>query len=388
MTTSAIAANKFIFLFAAIIATTPLAIDMYLPAMPAIAEHIGTDLSHVQQSISIFLLCYAISLVIAGPLADYLGRRRMAFMGLLGFSVSSYMLSITDNIELFLVYRGTQAFFGAFFSVVIPGAVQQIYRDNTAKGLSYLMMIMMIAPLIAPGLGSILLQAYSWQAIFIFLASYSAVMLFLAIRFLPGAPVPLEPKRKRDILNGYKIIFSNKLARPFLLSSMLSSFAFFCYITAIPFVYLEYYNVSVQAFPFYFSFNVSFVILANVINSRLSVRLGPKKMLTFGIFLGSGLALLLCFTTWFDLPFIYTVLLLGPLMSSLSLIATNSDALVLMRFKEHTGTAAATSGALRFGSGAIAGPLLYFMHDGTPLPFSILMLVALVVIMFTRSKTQ
>lgn len=386
MTKTSLAANKLIFLLAAIIATTPLAIDMYLPAMPIIAEQFGSDLSHVQQSISIFLFCYAISQIIAGPLADHIGRRRLAFIGLLGFSFSSYMLAMTDNIESFLIFRSMQALFGAFFSVVIPGVVQQIYRENTAKGMSYLSLIMMMAPLLAPGIGSILLQAHSWRAIFIFLGVYAMIMVLLAMRFLPDAPKPTQRRRKRDILDGYRIIFSNKKARPFLMGTMMSSFAFFCYITAIPFVYLEYYAVSVQAFPFYFAFNVSFVILANIINSRLSVRFGAVKMLTFGMFFGACVAVLLCLVTWFNMPFIYTMLLLGPLMSSLSFIATNSDALVLMRFKEHTGSAAATIGALRFGSGALAGPLLLVLHNGTPLPFTMLMLTALVIVVLTRTK--
>ncbi|SEL24064.1 MFS transporter, DHA1 family, bicyclomycin/chloramphenicol resistance protein [Colwellia chukchiensis] len=383
---TSLAANKLIFLLAAIIATTPLAIDMYLPAIPQIAAELGSDLSHVQQSISIFLLGYAISQIIAGPLADLIGRRRLACIGLLGFSFASYALTMAENIESFLIFRSLQAFFGAFFSVVIPGVVQQIYNKNTAKGMSYLSLIMMIAPLLAPGIGSMLLQAYTWQAIFIFLGTYAMVMMILVICFLPNDPVQIKRRRKRDLLAGYRLIFSHRIARPFLISSMLSSFAFFCYITAIPFVYLDYYAVSVQDFPFYFAFNVSFVILANIINSQLSVRFGAVRMLRFGMFFGLIIGALLCLVTWYNLAFIYTVLLLGLMMSSLSFISTNSDALVLMNFKEHGGSAAASIGALRFGSGALAGPLLLVLHNDTPLAFTTLMLASLVVIILTRSK--
>ena len=333
-------AGWIIVLLAAIVATTPLAIDMYLPAMPLMAQQLDTTIGMVQQSLSIFLAFFGISMLLCGPLADSLGRRPLAIFGLTGFVLASLALSLVSSIEWFLFWRALQAFCGAAATVVVPGIVRHIYQEHTAKGMSYVSMIMMLAPLLAPAIGSGILWLASWQMIFITLAGYALLVLLVSIKALPEIKAKDSPKNIA-LLAGYKLVFANKSAWPDIATSMFASFSFFCFLTAVPFVYIEFFKVDEQTFSLLFGINVLMLIMANFTNSRLVTRFGSHRMLKAGwcsamLFAGGLLAVSLA-----ELPLWWTVLMIAPLMASLGLIATNADALILMAFPKHSGTATA-----------------------------------------------
>lgn len=365
-----------IVLLAAVVATTPLAVDMYLPAMPDIAQKLHTHIATVQQSLSIFLAAYGLGMLVFGPLADSFGRRPLALMGLCGFTFSSAALAWASSDQSFLLLRASQAFFGAAATVVVPGLVRQLYQEHTAKGMSYLSMMMMLAPLLAPGIGSLVLWVSEWQSIFILLALYGMLMLIGVWKWLPE----LQPQgdihniASDGFLRRYQRVFANNRARPMIVSMMFGSFSFFCFITAVSFVYIQYFGVSEQRFSLLFGANVLVLILANFLNSRWVTRLGPLRMLRMGLAVALLSALSLCAVNFWQLDLLWTVLSIAPLMGSLSLMSTNADALVLMEFPHHSGTATAVTGTLRFGSGAFAGPLLAYFYTGTAMPFALLML--------------
>ncbi|MEJ6494411.1 Bcr/CflA family efflux MFS transporter [Pseudoalteromonas lipolytica] len=372
-------------LLASIVAITPLAIDLYLPAMLVIANDLQTTMPNVQISLSIYLAGYALGMLFFGPIADELGRRLLAKVGLALFGISSLALAFCTNIELFWSLRAVQAFTGAAATVVVPGIIRHIYRENTAKGMSYVSMIMMVAPLIAPTLGSLIMGISTWQVIFIALAAYSfAILALVQIHLID---IPIFKSRQRGLalfFNSYKTVFSRRSALADIASSMFASFAFFCFLTSVPYVYLDFFKVDEQLFGVLFAFNVLALMFGNFMNTRLVPRLGSRKLLFIGLGIGfvSGGALLLFSVLHLSLYFI--VATIAPLMMSLGIVASNADSLILMQFEEKSGTATAVIGTLRFGSGALVGPILAFVHPQSAIPFSAMMFCALILILLVQ----
>lgn len=376
-------------LLASIVAITPLAIDMYLPAMLIMSQDLNTPISNIQMSLSVYLAGYALGMLFFGPLADQFGRRKLAVIGLSGFCISSLVLALTRQIEVFFIFRAIQAFTGAAATVVVPGVIRYIYQKDTAKGMSYVSMIMMIAPLIAPTIGSILIGYWHWSSIFIILALYSLIILLLATKFFIEIPIFKSDKKGiRLFLDSYSAVFKNKKARLDITTSVLASFAFFCFLTSAPFIYLDYFQVSESRFGFLFAFNVLALMLGNFLNTRLVPKVGSRKMLHAGLLLAVISATLLFTTSILDSGLYYTITALAPLMMSLGIMASNSDALVLLRFEEKSGTATAVIGTLRFGIGALAGPLLALFWVKNTLPFTTLMLTAVILIVLCQLKIR
>jgi DHA1 family bicyclomycin/chloramphenicol resistance-like MFS transporter len=374
-------------LLASIMALSPLAIDMYLPAMPILAEYLATDMPMVQNSLSIYLFGFSLGLILFGPMADKHSRRKMVIFGISGFLLASLLLPFVINIEQFLLLRFIQAFVSSAATVVIPGTIREFYKKDTAKGLSYVALIMMLAPMIAPSSGSVLLVVHSWQLIFYVLSAYSVVILLLVIKYLPEAVRNNTAQGKNiSFITRYKTVFSNKEARLDIFSSMMISLAFFTYITAIPFVYLTVFKVSEFNFSLLFGITVLALMTSHFTNTRLVVRKGSRKMLAYGLTCALIASTTLFIVNYLSLPLVYSVLSILPLMGGISMVSVNSDALVIMKFPEHSGTASAVIGTLRFGIGSLAGPILAYFYDGSAFPFAVLMFSAVVIVLLCQIK--
>ena len=379
-------------MLAAIVAITPLAIDMYLPAMSTLALSFQTDVTTVQQSLSIYLAGYALGMLCFGPLADRIGRRPMVIIGLSGFMLTSLLIGFAGQVEVFLGLRFLQAFIGAAATVVVPGYIKEVYGDNTAKGMSYVSLIMMLAPLLAPSIGSVILELGDWHLIF-FIQSAYAVTLLLLVLFALKMPSDkdMETRSQKSFLGAYATVLTRQGVKLNIASGVLTSFAFFCYLTASPFVYMEVFALDKSYFAILFSTNVGALMLANIINTRIVSRYGSLRMLHVSTFLGAIAGVGLLTVNLFGMSYHFTVVMLIPLMGCLGVMSVNADAIVLMKFKQETGTATAVIGTLRFGCGALAGPLLAMFYDGTAVPFAALMLAAILLVgicQFNRPKHQ
>jgi DHA1 family bicyclomycin/chloramphenicol resistance-like MFS transporter len=368
-------------MLAAIVAITPLAIDMYLPAMSTLALSFHTDITTVQQSLSIYLAGYALGMLCFGPLADRIGRRPMVIMGLSGFMLTSFLIGFAAQVEIFLGLRFLQAFIGAAATVVVPGYIKEVYGDNTAKGMSYVSLIMMLAPLLAPSIGSLILELGEWHLIFFIQSAYAALLLLMVIILLKmPSDKDQDTRSQKSFLGAYATVFSRAGVKLNIASGVLTSFAFFCYLTASPFIYMEVFDLDKSFFAILFSINVGALMLANILNTRVVGRYGSLRMLHVSTFFGALAGVGLLAVNLLELSYHFTVMMLIPLMGCLGIMSVNADAIVLMKFKQETGTATAVIGTLRFGCGALAGPLLAVFYNGTAVPFSALMLAAVVLV--------
>lgn len=366
-------------MLSAIVAITPFSTDLYLPAMTNMAVDFNVHITIIQQSLSLFLAGYGLGMFIFGPMMDKFGRRQFVIFGILGFTIASVLSGLTSEIEWFLALRFIQALSGAAATVAIPGYIKELYGKDTPKGMSYLNLIMMLAPLIAPSVGSLMMSLGQWNLIFFLLAVYGMIIFILAIFWLRFPSDKQSHQRSQlSFIKNYQMVFSKRGVKLDIFTSFFASFAFFCYITDSSFVFMQVFGLDKYLFSIIFSSNVGVLILASYINGRLLDYYGPAKLLALGTLLAVIAASALVTVNVLGLSYYFTLGTLFPFMGCLWIMSVNADSIVLMKFRKEVGTASAVIGTLKFGSGAFAGPLLALFHSGTAVPFSSLLLGAVV----------
>lgn len=365
-------------LMAAIAALPPLAVDMYLPAIPQIADDFGTGISTIQNSLSVFLLGFGLGMLVYGPLSDRHGRRPLALFGLSAFALSSLLLMFSPSGWWFLGLRLLQGFLGSAATIVIPAMIRDCYGKDTAKGMSAVFMIMLVAPLVAPLLGSLTLMLLPWEGIFGFLGLYAGVLLVLTWRLLPETlATTAAPQTRGSLLGNYRIILGQPRIYCDLVCYMLSALAFFTYLTSVSFLYITWYGTSETLFGILFAFSAAALIVANWLNVRLVSRHGPRMLMRAGLALGLACAVLLQLGFQLEWGLYWTVAIFVGIVGCLGLSSVNADALVLIQFPQQASSASAVTGTLRFGFGAMAGPILAWSNNGTPAPIGWLIILAL-----------
>lgn len=161
-------------LLAALVTLSPFAIDTYLIAMPNMAEHFNVHLSTIELTITLYFLGYALGFFFGGPLSDSFGRKPICLTGIALYGIAALLIPISNKLEYILILRIVQAFGGGFINVIPNVFIRDWYNGKqVAKLITIISMIMMIAPLIAPAIGAILVNYFQWQGIFYFLAILS-----------------------------------------------------------------------------------------------------------------------------------------------------------------------------------------------------------------------
>ena len=147
----------------------PMAIDLYLPAMPAIAKSMSEPLGSIQLTLSAYTIGFALGQVIFGPLSDRFGRRKLMLLGLVGYALTNFAASLAETATQLIAIRVLQALAGASVMVCIPAMVRDLFpRKECAKALSSILLVMTVAPLIAPILGGHILRLAGWESLFLF----------------------------------------------------------------------------------------------------------------------------------------------------------------------------------------------------------------------------
>ena len=356
-------------LLAMLTAVAPFAVDMYLPAMKAMAIDLSTAIHYVEISVSTFLFGFAIGQLIGGPLSDRFGRKPIIALGLILFALTSLMLTQTESLEQLLFLRALQAIGGGMATVNSSAMIRDLFAgDEMAKILSMVAIVMMSAPLVAPMLGAFVVSFFNWQAIFFSLAMYSiAVMLLLLWRLPetnPRANISVDNVRlKPKLWQSYKRVFTHRQAMGYIVAISFGFSGMFVFITSSAFTYMEYFSVSVQLFPFLFGANVLVMMIMNRINLWALNQYASSTILTAGLIiqLACGIALILASYTE---PNLYWVVGLNMLfVGSLGLIAANATAGALNFFPDISGTATAVIGVTEFTLGALVGLLWSYLHE-------------------------
>ncbi|MDF5301883.1 Bcr/CflA family multidrug efflux MFS transporter, partial [Vibrio parahaemolyticus] len=226
----------------AIGALTPLAIDMYLPAMPTIAKDLGVAPGAVQITLTAYTAGFAIGQLIHGPLADSFGRRPVLILGVLFFGLAAVVSATTNGIDALTYVRTAQGFAGAAAAVIIQAVVRDMFdREDFARAMSFVTLVITIAPLVAPMIGGHLAIWFGWRSIFWVLAIFAVVVILLVFWKIPETlkPENRQPLRFRTTLKNYARLCSSSEALGLMLSGAFSFSGMFAFLTAGSFVYID-----------------------------------------------------------------------------------------------------------------------------------------------------
>lgn len=354
-----------ILLLGALVAFGPLSIDLYLPALPAIAQGLATSVEAVQLSITVFLAGFSAGMLFYGPLSDRFGRRRVLLGGIGLFVVASLACTLAMAIEQLLVARFLQALGGGAASVLARAVVRDVYAPTEAiRRLSLMAMVTAVAPLLAPLLGSLLLDVCGWRGTFVALLVWGGLSLVVVGLRLPET---LPASRRGGLSLGgafaaYGQLLRDPVALGLLLAGGMSFAAMFAYITGGPFYFIELQHFSPMAFSLVFAANAIGIFCANYLNSRLVRSRGPRAMVGAGVLLGLlGALALLVSSTAGHVPAVMAGLFV--VVSMTGLLGANCIGLLMARYPQNSGAAAALFGAGQFGLGMLASAAVSYLHD-------------------------
>jgi MFS transporter, DHA1 family, multidrug resistance protein len=365
---------QLVLVLGALSAIGPLTIDTYLPALPELTTELSATDSQAQLTITGLLVGLGIGQLIIGPWSDVVGRRRPLLLGLAAHGFMSLLCAVAPSIELLIVTRTLQGLCGAAVAVVAMATVRDLFSGvRAAQLLSRLILVLGIAPIVAPSVGSALLQWTSWRGIFVVLAVAAVALLAVAWFGLPET-LPYDRRRPGSIrgsLRAYGALFSDRL---FLIMVGVAGLMFatlFAYIAGAPFLLQEIFGLSPQQFGLAFSSTAVGLILMTQLNPILLRRYSPVQVLTAGVVVAFLSALTLLATAVTEFGGLLGIMIpLWFVVSCAGLSFPNAPAIALSRHGEAAGTAAALLGATQFVIGGAVAPVVGAFANGTAVPMA------------------
>lgn len=370
---------KLIFILSVLVAFGPMSIDMYLPAFSAMAHDFDVDVSLVQYTLASFNVGIALGQLFYGPLSDQFGRKKVLLGGMLIYIVASVGCALVVDVDHMIYLRFLQAIGGCAGMVTARAVVRDTFNGNqAARVFSTMMLIMGVAPIIAPTLGGLALLYFNWRFIFWFLGLISAVAIVVVYFYLPET-LPAEkrnPHASKKSLSTYYAIFHDKLFVGYALSAGLLQGAMFAYITGSSFVFVEIYNFTEQQYGLLFGMNACGLIATSQINRFLLQKMTYNKILLRAFILNFVAATALFAFATTGLFSIYGIVVpLFFMVSTMGIVFPNSSVGSLIHQSSRAGSASALLGTIMFSCGAVAAFSVSFLYDKTIFPMVMVILI-------------
>ncbi|MFL6085946.1 MAG: multidrug effflux MFS transporter [Mycobacterium sp.] len=353
---------RMITVLGALVALGPLTIDMYLPALPKIADDLSVSSSVAQLTLTGTLAGLALGQLVVGPLSDSLGRRRPLMAGIVLHMLASVLCLFAPNIAVLGVARGLQGMGAAAAMVVAIAVVGDLYAESVAATvMSRLMLVLGVAPVLAPSLGAVVLLKASWHWVFAALVILAGGLLLVAAVALPETlPVShRRPLKIRGIAATYVELLRDARFIILVLVGALGMGGLFAYIAGASFVLQGHYGLDQQAFALVFGAGAVALIGATQFNVVLLRRFAPQTIVLWALVAAS-----LAGVVFVGLSFAHIgglagfVLPVWAILTPMGLVIPNAPAVALSRHPDAAGTAAALLGAAQFGLGAAVAPLV------------------------------
>jgi DHA1 family bicyclomycin/chloramphenicol resistance-like MFS transporter len=362
-------------LLAALLGFASISTDLYLPAMPSMGASLGTSQGQLELTISAYLLGFALGQLFWGPLSDRYGRKVPLMLGIAIFVAGAAGCALaTDAVQL-IGCRIVQAL-GASAGVVIGRATVRdlFHRDDAARMLSTLMLIMGIAPMLGPSVGAQIMALSSWRAIFWTLVAIGAVTLIGVGRTDESLPPPSRAGGSLgNAFAAYGQHFRNARLMAYAVVMACFGAGVFAYVAGSSFVFIEFYRLSPASYGLIFASGIGGIMLSNMLNLRLVGRLGSDRMMLIGTSIAALAGLVLLLVVWSGLggwPVLVAVLFIYIGMNGL--IGANTIAGGLASVDHGTGSASALLGFAQYGGGMVGSALVSTLANGTPLPMALI----------------
>ncbi|GAF56331.1 LOW QUALITY PROTEIN: multidrug resistance transporter, Bcr/CflA family [Psychrobacter sp. JCM 18901] len=346
------------------VAVGPLSIDMYLPALPSMADDFGVSTAFMANSVPAYFLGLVFGQLFYGPFSDRVGRVKPLYIGMTLYVIASILCATTDNEYVLFAGRTLQALGACVGAVVTRAAIRdRLTAKQTAKAFSIMILVMGLAPILAPSLGALFLQFFDWHSIFWFLAAFGALNLLLT-KFFFFETLTEENRNvrpAREVLSQYWDLLKDPTFNYPAIGGGLLMGAMFVYISSASELIMDTYAVSATHFAWLFGMNAAGFVGLTQLNQWLTNRFRILSILRFGAMMqviSAGLlfviGLLLGTDAW--LPLVLACIFFC--IAGLGLTQPNASAIALAFQKRRAGMASALQGSLMFSVGIFGGLLL------------------------------
>ena len=353
-------------------AVGPFAIDMYLPAMPALAASLGVEETAAQLTLTSYFVAFGLAQLIYGPWSDQAGRKRPLYAGLGIFILGSFLAAVAPSIGALVAARAVQGVGGAVL-MVVPRAVIRDTATGTAgtKMMAMVMLVISVSPMLAPLAGSGLIQLGDWRLIFWVLCGAAVVALLITGLALPET-LPPEGRQRIDVASlwsGAKFLFSDPVFMGLTFIGGFGMASFFVFIASAAFVYVDQFGLTPTGFSLAFAINAVGFFAASQAAGPLGERVGIVTLMRWGVigFAGFTVALLaLVLAGFVSLPLIVVFLFLAN--ACLGLVIPTTMVMALDPHPRIAGLASSLGGTLQMLAGGVMIAVTGLFFDGTALP--------------------
>ncbi|WSB54021.1 multidrug effflux MFS transporter [Streptomyces cellulosae] len=366
-------------------ATPPLAMDMYLPALPEVTRSLHAPAATVQLTLTACLAGMAFGQLLVGPMSDRWGRRRPLLAGLAVYVVATVLCAVAPTVELLVAFRLAQGLAGAA-AIVIARAVARDLYDGVAMArfFSTLMLISGLAPILAPVVGGQILRVTDWRGVFVVLA---VIGVLLAAVVWVKLPETLAPADRHDggvgeTLGSMRRLLADRAFTGYTLAGGFAFASLFAYVSASPFVIQEIYGASPQTFSLLFGLNSVGLMVTGQVNGKILVgRVRLDRVLGAGlaVVLVAATTLLLSLGVFGETGLLPVAVALFVLMSAMGITLPNTQTLALLRTKHSAGSASALLGTTSFLVAAVVTPLVGIAGEDTAVPMAVVQLASALV---------
>ena len=350
----------------------PFAVDMYLPALPSIGQSLGASMNAVQASLMAFFISLGVGQIVYGPASDMLGRKTPLYFGLALFAVGSVGCALAPDVNTLIAWRFVQGL-GACAGMVVPRAVVRDLHTGVeaARLMSLLMLVFSVSPILAPLVGSLLIESLGWRSVFWAVMASALLGLLLLATSLPETRPPEQrvDSSVRSALAAYGLLLRDRHYLGLVLIGAFGMASFFAYLANSPFVMIDHFGLTPRQYSIAFAVNAASFIGVSQLTGRLGGRFGLHAMVKVAVMGYAAVMLLLLLFNLIGvdrLDVLIVTMLIG--FGFLGLVVPATAVLALDPHGNIAGTASALMGTLQFLVGALVMAVVGLFVDGTARP--------------------